>query len=249
MIFSFADYATWTHETAVRRVEGRTDDRERAELMEIWGLGVGGEFLEMLASMEEWPASWASPIQIRPGRDTWEEAGDVIYYLARLYVDTGNHDRLRDVRYAADCFSPREWSEDPMRLPELAKHVGRVVETIKKALRKHGRPGLVALGKHPDDACGFDVGGGSVCMRRDHHEHETIKRMEDGVVIRGVTTWLPGRREEFGGILDLALAALTSWFERHGTTLEAVCEVNRKKLEARRAAGTIAVQGSREGAK
>lgn len=239
MSWSFAAYAEATAAT-VHRAE-----RGDAELIEIWALGLGGEFLEMLASMEEIPMFLASMVHghrmvesVSPGKDTWEEAGDVTWYLARLYVQTGSEERLKYTRYAL-AFPLRSWQADPMKLPELSRHVGRVVETVKKALRKEGRPGVEALTRDGREACGH-ASGGSVCMRRDRHEHESTTRLEDGVVVRGVVRFLPGRREEFGGMLDLALAALTYWFDRHGTTLEAVCEGNRRKLEARKAAHEIA---------
>lgn len=214
--FTWESYCTWTHETAVKRRSGQADDREVAELLEIWFLGVGGEFCEFLVPhllyQEQEASLWAR--DDGAGRtllaDRGEELGDLVYYLARLYVDTGN------VRAAV----PPQLGDEDGKLSSVARHVGNVVECGKKALRKHGRPGVALLTVPETLFRGFDP----QCPN-----------------LAGAS----GRREEFGKLLDLALRAIERWLHREGLKLEEVCLANRKKLERRRAEGTIGAEGKR----
>ena len=202
-------YCDWTHETAMRRSERGTDDREKSELLEIWSLGVGGEFLEFVAEVEDWADPLRGHRRQTGSHPVLAEAGDCVYYLARLYVDCGCERRSTVWTFGND-------------LGSMARHVGRVVECVKKALRKEGRLGLLRL---------------AISDRE-----EVVRGMDAGEPVYDGTV---GRREEFNGILDLALGSIESWLVAHGSTLAEVCEINRKKLERRRAEGTISTQGER----
>lgn len=202
-VFSWEGYVAWTHETAMRRVPrdaaeelliGRADDRERAELMEIWGLGLGGEFLEFLVEAvdEDDEGPFVERSFSEKGK---EEVGDCVYYLARLYADCGH--------VKSDAW----WGREFLEFKDVVRRVKDVVEAVKKALRREGRQGLVRL---------------------------TVPESSGG------------RRGEFGVLLDEALAGLEGMIEEFGSSLAEVCEVNRAKLERRRAEGTVGEQGKME---
>lgn len=216
MSITWADYCTWTHETAMRKVPRgpervevgaqAVDDREVAELIEIWALGLGGEFMEMLAEL---PTTDLGSGLILNRDEAKVECGDVLYYLARMFVDTGNEASAVDMADIEEQFGQAT-------LLDVAKHIGRVVECVKKALRKEGREGIVRL------------------------------TLLSTTFKSSAPPWLPGRREEIGGLLRLALAAMSGWLEDNHSSLSEICIMNQAKLMARKAAGTIANQGERK---
>lgn len=231
--FSWEDYVAWTDWTAMRRSNPSVagPDLDLFDRLVIWGFGLGGEMLELLAEIEDpgdpfdrhFPMNWDAPIteherfrQRRAAREkVVEEAGDCVWYVARIYKDTGNV-RERDLRkiLAVDLVGPE--GTPPLRT--MCRHVGRLVETMKKAFRRNGRRGLEALAR--PDVSRDPLEGSCGCG-------------------------LPGRREEIGGLLDLALASIEGWLEANGSNLAEVCEANRRKLEKRRAEGTIGKEGTR----
>lgn len=219
-MIAWDDYCLWTHETAMRKVPrgpervevgaAAVDDREVAELLEIWGLGLGGELLELIAEIDEFedPLHECRDDPHRRRAVVVEECGDLAYYLARLYVDTGNE------RHAVE-------SPSPATIQLVAKHVGRVVETIKKALRKEGRPGVVRL---------------------------TLSQTEqfwDSPDAPKVGDHIRGRREDFGVLLDQAIGAVEGWLVENGSSLSEVCEANQVKLKRRLADGTLVERRTR----
>ncbi len=196
-VIDWKSYCTWTHETAMRRSIAGTDDREKAELMEIWGLGLGGEFLEFLDEQVEEDGPWFSSREEITDRGM-EEIGDCVYYLARLYVDTGNV--LGD-----DPF------ERSTGFRDVVRSVKDVVETIKKALRKEGRSGLIRL----------TIGKGEC----------SLTALQAGYP----------RREEFGILLDRAWWSINYMLGEMGNNFGEVMDANVAKLNKRRAEGTISI--------
>ena len=212
MTISWSDYVSWTHETAMRRADKDTEPRELAELLIIWGLGLGGEFAEFMVEMLGVTQGTARDFVNQDfSAKAREEAGDVLWYLARLYQDTGNA--------LHEASAPRLAT-----LREVASAVKDVVECLKKALRKEGRAGLIRL---------------------TISESEQQKIYDPSIKMEKIG--LSGRREEFGVLLDRALSTFEAWLVARGSSLSEVCELNQEKLRARKAEGTISVQGERLG--
>lgn len=231
MSLFWSDYCRWAHESGTRKSGPGVPDAERAALMHIWGLGLGGEALEFLTEVLDWnetvPGSVMGSVNdvVRTGVSPKAllENGDILFYIARLYVDTGNERR---------CGVE---AGQPPSLRNVCRHLGAVVECMKKAFRSEGESGLLRFCRHEGDVCGHRGVEDSVCCRRDEHPHGS----EDSWV------WRPGRREEFGVLLDAALGAIEAWLVSRGSSLSAACEANVEKLVARRKAGLISAQGER----
>ncbi len=212
-MITWIDYVRWAHESGTRKSGPGVPDHERAALMKIWGFGLGGEALEFLTEV----LGYDEPI---PGYSDCDlvvehitakaklEAGDCFFYLARMYRDTGNERR-------------ESRADGEPSLKRVVKHVGDVVECMKKAFRSEGDAGLLRL-CWPECDVFCDAALGSEKPR-----------------------YLYGRREEFGVLLDCAIGAFEAWLVARGSSLSEVCELNVEKLVKRRKEGLISAQGER----
>lgn len=212
-MIDWKSYCRWAHESGTRKVGPDTSGSERAALFKIWSLGVGGEFLEFL--LESF--SDEDSDLLRAGLDHAQrlEGGDYVFYLGRMYVDTGNERR-----------------EDPFKtrvatIKDVIRGAKDLVECAKKAYRSEGDQGLVRL-SIPE--CEFQ---------------KVRHIMPGNPPWMDIPGTLRGRREEFGVLLDRALSAFESWIVTHGSSLSEVCELNIEKLVKRRKEGLISAQGER----
>lgn len=134
MTISWNDYVRWAHESGNRKTGPDTPEAERAALFKIWSLGLGEELLEFIAEVSD----WSDPLYSRSSNGAGSrvvvlrEVGDALFYLARMYRDTGNERRPTDRAFDGS-------------LRSMAKHVGAVVGCAKKAYRAEGDKGLVRL--------------------------------------------------------------------------------------------------------
>ena len=128
MTITWDQYCRWAHESGTRKAGPDTPESERAALFHIWAHGLAGEFLEMMLEDEQ-------DGTVVPGQKLILEMGDVVFYLARMYVDTGNAFRGRQQHFHpfAVCWN------------DVVRGVKDIVECVKKAFRAEGDKGLVRL--------------------------------------------------------------------------------------------------------
>lgn len=139
MTLSWSDYVTWAHESGTRKAGPDTPEHERAALFKIWSLGLGEELLEFVAEVDD----WSDPLYVRRGNISVSsrrtvvllELGDCLFYLARMYRDTGN-----------DFDAALEFGT----LASMARNISKVVGCCKKAYRAEGDRGLLRLGLSED---------------------------------------------------------------------------------------------------
>jgi hypothetical protein len=209
---TWTDYVAWVEKTAQRRWSGTEDDK--AELLEIWGLGVGEELLEMLAEIDDFSDPLWAHIQPYGNQRVEEEkkaqrkrvldeASDYVYYLARIYLDTGNARRTYMTTDAGNT------------LRDVCKHACRLVGTIKKTLRANGREGVSAL---------------TAPSSQIFHRIERLGSGKENV-------HLPGRREEIRSLLDLALSSFERWLLANDSSLGEVTAASVAKIEKKIADG------------
>jgi hypothetical protein len=184
--FSWDQYVAWSRRTSV----GRRENRPLEELLVIWFMGVGEEFAELLEPGDTLDRLKFQNLGI-PNQVTGtliEEAGDLLWYLARIWDDCS--------------VGSQEWTvRQGVTLSQLAREVADVAGLGKKAYRKRGYAGLLEL---------------------------TL-----------------GRREEVRGLLLALLGSLQGWLENRGVSLDECLAANWRKLERRRAEGTVSVEGKR----